>query len=182
MPPFVTVIIIIVALLFFCVLVWYAATRNAIKRAELKVAEAESGIDVALTKRFDTLTKALATARLYAEHEKNLLVSVTELRTGATLAEKAEQNKKLDEISAKLSVTSEAYPALRSDSVFVSLQAQIADAEEHIQAARRLYNSNVSHFNEKLVTFPSAIVANRMGLKQKDFFEADASKTNDVSI
>ena len=40
-------IIIIIALLFFGVLVWYVATRNSIKRAEQAVNEAEAALDAA---------------------------------------------------------------------------------------------------------------------------------------
>ncbi len=175
-------IIVIPAFIIFGILVWYACTRNSIKRAELKVEEAESGIDVALTKRYDMLTKALDTARAYAAHEKELLVSVTTLRSGASMDEKSAQNRRLDDLSNRISAVAEAYPELRSDSVFASLQAQIADAEEHLQAARRLYNSNVTNFNEKLVTFPSKLVANRMCLEKKPFFMADAASRADVKI
>lgn len=46
---------------------------NRIRTAELKVKEADSGIDVALTKRYDVLTKQLATVKEYASYESKTL-------------------------------------------------------------------------------------------------------------
>ncbi|CDD02600.1 unknown [Ruminococcus sp. CAG:382] len=45
MPSIVYTIIIIIALLFFGVLVWYVATRNSIKRAEQAVNESEAALE-----------------------------------------------------------------------------------------------------------------------------------------
>jgi LemA protein len=180
--PYLIWTLVALAVVIFAVLVWYVSTRNSIKKAELKVGEAESGIDVALAKRYDMLTKASDAARVYSAHEKDTVISVAKLRDGATMTEKSAAAGSLDEAFGKISALAESYPALRSSEVYTALQAQIADAEEHLQAARRLYNSNVTSFNEKLETFPSNIVAGRMCLVKKDLFTAGADKRKDVAI
>ena len=43
-------IITVIIVLLVCIVIWYISTSNGIKRSQLKVEEAESGIDVALTK------------------------------------------------------------------------------------------------------------------------------------
>ena len=48
-------IITVIIVLLVCIVIWYISTSNGIKRSQLKVEEAESGIDVALTKRYDVL-------------------------------------------------------------------------------------------------------------------------------
>ena len=45
---------------------WYIMTMNRFARLLVKIREADSGIEVALTKRFDTLTKMLEVTRAYA--------------------------------------------------------------------------------------------------------------------
>ena len=45
-------LIVVLAIVFICVC-WYISTSNRIKRLDIKVSEALSGIDVALTKRYD---------------------------------------------------------------------------------------------------------------------------------
>lgn len=55
------------------VMVWYIMTMNTFARLAVKVTESDSGIDVALTKRFDTLTKMLDVTKAYAKHESETL-------------------------------------------------------------------------------------------------------------
>ena len=45
-----------------------------------------------------------------------------------------------------------------------------------------LYNSNVSIYNQLLVTFPTSSIAKSKGMTKKDFFEAEDIKKEDVKI
>ena len=56
------------------------------------------------------------------------------------------------------------------------------DVEEHLQGARRAYNSNVSTLNQKIVTFPTSIVAGVSGITRQAFFEAENEKRADVKM
>lgn len=91
-------------------------------------------------------------------------------------------NKAMDENFKKINIVAENYPELKSSENYKTLQQSIADVEEHLQASRRLYNSNVSLFNQMLVTFPTSSIAKSKGLTKKDFFEADETKKEDVKI
>ena len=71
---------------------------------------------------------------------------------------------------------------VKSNENYKTLQLAISDVEEHLQAARRLYNANVSLYNQLLVSFPSSSIAKNKGMVKKDFFEADEIKKNDVKI
>lgn len=59
-------------------LVWFVVLYNGVRRAALKVDEAEAGIDAALAKRYDALTKLLDITRGYASHERETLERVVE--------------------------------------------------------------------------------------------------------
>lgn len=176
------IVLIVVIALVLLVILWIILISNSFKRNIVKIQEADSGIDVALTKRYDLLTKALDTARAYAKHEKETIYEVIKLRQGMTLDEKANAAAKLDKMGNNVNVLAEAYPELRSSEVFVSLQSSITDSEEHLQAARRLYNSNVSQLNQRLVSFPSSVIGRMLNLTQQKFFEAEQQKTQDVKI
>ena len=144
--------------------------------------EAESGIDVALTKRYDVLTKMLDTVKGYQQHEKAVLTEIVKLRSGMTMAEKNAANQKMDQLTKDINILAENYPELKSSNNFIELQKVITDVEEHLQAARRLYNANVNAYNAKLVVFPNSIVANNMHATKKPFFEAEESKRQDVKM
>lgn len=62
------------------------------------------------------------------------------------------------------------------------MQLTIVDVEEHLQAARRLYNSNISSYNQMIKVFPNNIIANSKGCKEMEFFVADEEKREDVKI
>ena len=160
----------------------YISIGNNLSRAQVKIDEAESGIDVALTKRYDVLTKQLDIVKAYAKHEAETLEKLIELRKGMTMAEKAAASNQMNDLQKRISLVAEAYPELRSSENFRTLQNAVTDSEEHLQAARRAYNANVSGFNQLLVTFPSSVVANGRGLTKRDFFEAEEAKKSDVKM
>jgi LemA protein len=178
-------VIIIVALLLIIGL-WYIGTMNRLRQLELKVQEAESGIDVALTKRFDMLKKMLDTTKGYAKHEAETLEKVVKWRSGipenATLEEKAQFQEQMDRVASGINVVVEKYPDLKANTVFLELQSSIRNAEEHLQAARRLYNANVTTINHIIVTFPQSIVANAIHMDKKPYFEAEDRKREDVEM
>ena len=82
----------------------------------------------------------------------------------------------------KINVVVENYPELKSSENYKMLQQSIVEVEEHLQAARRMYNSNVSIFNQMIVTFPTSIISNSKGMTKKEFFEAEETKKKDVKI
>ena len=174
--------LILLAVIVVIVLIWWIKTSNNFKRKGLKIQEAASGIEVALVNRYDMLTKLLDTAKSFAGHEKEVFTEVIELRRGMSLEEMNQASAKMDSLASGIRVTAEAYPELRSSETFCALQSGIRDAEAHLQAARRLYNSQVTAYNTALTVFPSSLVGNALKLTPEKLFEAEAKKTDDVTI
>lgn len=181
-----TIVIIVVVVLVVIIVGWYISTMNNLRRLEIKVEEAASGIDVALTKRFDLLTKMLDTTKGYAKHEAETLEKVIKWRNGipadATIEQKSEFASSMSKVVSGLNVVVEQYPDLKANDMFGKLQAAIADSEEHLQASRRIYNSNVSTINSAIVSFPTSIVAKKINIQKKAFFEAEEAKRADVKM
>ena len=174
--------IIIIAVVVAVIILWFIITSNSLNKAVIKIDEADSGIDVALTKRYDVLTKMLDTVKGYAKHEKEVIIETIKLRKGMSMEEKNAANNQMNEAFSKLNVVAENYPDLKASENFSVLQQSIADIEEHPQAARRLYNANISSFNQMIVVFPTSIVAGMKGLTKKEFFEAEEAKKEDVKM
>lgn len=173
---------VVVIVIVLVVGIWYIGTMNGLRAALLKVDEADSGIDVALTKRYDVLTKQLAVVKEYASYESKTLFETIKIRKGMSMNEKKEAAARIDEVASQLQITAEAYPELKSSANFAALQSSITDVEEHLQAARRLYNANVTSYNTKIVMFPASIVANMMALTKRELFQAESYKRNDVEM
>lgn len=160
--------------------IWCINTVNGFKKKEIRVQEGLSGVEVALTKRYDMLTKMLDTAKGYMAHESELFTRVIQLRRGMSIAELNDAQQQMDSLSGRFFAVAEGYPELRSSAVFTELQRGIRDAEEHLQAARRLYNTNVTAYNTAIAMFPAKLLAG--GRKPKEFFAAEESKREDVKL
>lgn len=174
-------IIVIIAVVLVLIIA-FITLMNSIKVASLKVDEAESGIDVALTKRYDVLTKMLEIIKEYEKFEKSTILETIRLRKGMSMQEKNVAEKEMNKALREINLTAEAYPQLTANTTFLKLQTTVMDTEEHLQASRRLYNANVMAYNTKVVTIPSSIVANMCGYRQREFFEAESSKRQDVEM
>jgi LemA protein len=163
---------------------WFISTMNRFRVLQVKINEALSGIDVALTKRFDVLTKMWDLAKKYMEYEQSTLEKVVKLRQGAkaTVSDQQELNQGLNEMASQLNVVLEQYPELRATENMKELQRSVRDVEEHLQAARRLYNANVSTFNQSIIVFPNSVVANAIKATKAEFFEAEDRKRSDVTF
>lgn len=172
--------IIAAALIVLLLAVWCVRTVNGFRKKEIRVEEALSGVEVALTKRCDMLTKLLDTAKGYMAHETALFGEVVRLRRGMSVAELNDAQRQLDSLSGQFFAVAEGYPALRSSDVFVELQRGIRDAEEHLQAARRLYNASVSAYNTAIALFPARLLAGAR--RPKEFFAAEESRCGDVRM
>ena len=174
--------LIIITVIIIILISWIIRTSNLFRRMVVKIHESESGIDVALTKRYDMLTKMLDVCRQYAAHEVETFGKIIELRKGMTMVQRSEANAQMNQMAERLNVVAESYPELKSAEVFGDLQDGIRDAEAHLQAARRFYNANVSAFNQLLVTFPPSIIGNMQKQTPREFFEAEETKRPDVSM
>ena len=173
-------IFLIPLLIALIAVLWAVKASNNIKRMEIKVDEAFSGIEVALTKRYDMLTKMLDVCRGFMKHESELFSKVISLRQGMSLGEMGKADREMGELTGRLFAVAENYPEMRSAHVFAELQQGIRDAEEHLQAARRLYNASVSSYNAAIAVFPDSLLAR--GRSPREFFEAEESRREDVKV
>ena len=171
----IVVLIVLVLIAFWCI-----NTTNGFKKKDIRVQEGLSGVEVALTKRYDMLTKMLDTAKGYMARETELFEKVIALRRGMSITELNDAQQQMDFLSGRLFAVAEGYPELRSSEVFVELQRGIRDAEEHLQAARRLYNTSVTAYNTAIAMFPAKLLAG--GRQPKEFFAAEEHKREDVKM
>ncbi|HMU13817.1 MAG TPA: LemA family protein [Flavobacteriales bacterium] len=166
-------------------LAFYAiAIYNKLVKLKNLVAEAWSGIDVQLKKRYDLIPNLVETVKGYAAHEKETLENVTRARTAAQQATTVEgqqaAEKQLSGALMNLLAVAEQYPELKANTNFLELQATLQTVEGDIEKARRYYNGNVREQNTLIESFPSNIVANLFGFAKSVFFELEnpAEKQN----
>lgn len=171
------VILIVVIALVLIVGLIYILIRNSMVASRNRVDEAWSGIDVQLKRRHDLVPNLVETVKGYATHEQAVFTKTTEARAEAMKAGTVEATQqaeaKLSGALADLRAVAENYPDLRATENFQQLQRNLNEIEDEIQAARRIYNSNVQAYNTKIQIFPNSIVANQGGFTAREFFEID---------
>lgn len=169
-------------ILLFATLLYGISKNNRFERLFVKIKEAESGIDVALSKRYGTLTKMLDVTKGYAKYEQEVLIKTIQMRQNMPIGEKIETDYKIGKAAKNFVVLAEAYPQLKADTIFVRLQRSIVDSEEHLQASRRLYNANVSAFNQEIAVFPGNIIAVIKGLRPQPMYRTQVHQEETVPI
>ena len=172
-----SVIIIVIIVGILLLLVFYAiGIYNKLVNARNKVDNQFSQIDIQLKRRADLIPNIVETVKGYAKHEEGTLTAVIEARNKAVSAssvnDKVDANNQLTGALNKLFALSEAYPELKANTNFMSLQNDLKDTEDKITYARQFYNDSAMMFNNLVEMFPSNIVASMFGFKKYQFFEA----------
>lgn len=155
--------------------VWSIVTLNSFVRARNLVDESWSGVDVQLKRRHDLVPNLVETVKGYAAHERGVLDDVTRARAAAVAAtdssSQAHAESVLTGALGGIRAVAEQYPELRASENFQKLQSELAEIEDQIQAARRIYNANVRAFNTRIQVFPNSLLAGAYAPRQ--FFEID---------
>jgi len=150
---------------------------NAFVSLRTRVEEAWADIDVQLKRRYDLIPNLVSTVKGYATHESSAFENVTKARSAAmgaqTPSEKGEAENQLSGTLKSLFAISEAYPELKANTNFLSLQQELSDTENKIQAARRFYNGNVLALNTGIQMFPGNMIASIFKFAKKDFFQLE---------
>jgi LemA protein len=180
-----TAISLVIVVAVVVIPVWIIATSNGFVRAQNKVDEAWSGIDVQLKRRHDLVPNLVEAVKGYTQHERETLTAVTEARTEAVAPSDPDQvahaEAKLTSALGGIRAVAEQYPQLRASENFQQLEAQLAEIENEIQAARRIYNANVQVYNTRIQVFPGSLIAGR-NFKPRSFFELDSPAERAVPV
>ena len=174
-------IIVAIAVIVFLV-VYYIKNYNKFRAMSEQIDQEKSGIDVALSTRFDTVTQMQNVIKGVMKHESETLVKINAVRSGMSIDEMNEAEKQMGQAVRQFYAVAESNPQLRATENFTLLQRAISECEDNLQAARRAYNASVGTFNKNIAMFPANIVAATMSLEKAKFFEAEPHKRELVDI
>jgi len=163
---------VVVVLLLFIVVGAY----NKLVALDQEANQAFADIDVQLKQRHDLIPNLVETVKGYAAHEAGTLEAVIQARNQATRAgsveEKVQAENVLTGALGRLFAIAEAYPDLKANQNFLSLQGELADLENKLAAARRFFNNAVGEFNAVRRAFPTILFAGLFGFAaDRTFFD-----------
>jgi len=137
------------------------------------VYKSKSGIDVYLKQRFDLIPNLIEVTKEYINYEKEILERITELRG---IYNESKDVKATNELNIKyktIMAVAENNPDLKANEQFLKLQQSLIKVESQLQAARRIYNNDVTRYNTKIAIFPNNIVARWFNFKETELFILD---------
>jgi LemA protein len=165
------VLVAILALIAFVLIGIY----NRLVALRQETNQAFADIDVQLNQRRDLIPNLVETVKGYATHERGTLQAVTDARAAAssarTVDEKVQAENALTGALRQLFAVAEAYPDLKANSNFLSLQDALSDVENRLAAARRFFNNAVADYNGAIQQFPAVLVAGPFGFSPRGFFD-----------
>lgn len=161
----------VIVLIVIFVIVLY----NRLVALRQTVSQAWSDISVQLKQRHDLVPNLVETVKGYASHEAKTLEAVTAARNAAVSADgpaaQAQAENLLTGALRQLFALSEAYPDLKANQNFLSLQSELSDLENKIAASRRFFNNAVQEYNTAIEQFPAVLIARQFGFTPREFFE-----------
>lgn len=166
----------IVAIILIVLAIFIILEYNICVRLRNKVKQAESSIDVYLNQRFDLIPNLVECVKGYKIYEERLLTKLVEKRNiykdNPNLKEATDLNSEM----LSLVGVAEGYPSIKANEQFLKLQEALTRMESQLQAARRIYNGDVTVYNTKITTFPTNIIAKIFNFKEEDLFEIEEYK------
>lgn len=147
--------------------VYVVAASNRFVRQRHLVEESWAQVEVELRRRQDLVPALVASVRAYEEHESGLL---RELVAAQQAAVRAHGPSEVEPAEQRLTRALAALPPLQTGPV-QQLQAQLAETEDRIAAARRFHAGSVRALDSRLETFPSSLVARTLGIERPEAAE-----------
>ena len=167
-------VLFIVVVILFGVALWVVSTYNRLITLRNVVESAWADIDVQLKRRHDLIPNLVETVKGYATHERQTFEKVIQARTGAMSATtpqaRAEAENVLTGALKSLFAVAEAYPELKANQNFMSLQQELTATEGFIAKCRSHYNDTVVSYNTALQVFPVNMIAGLFGFRPREYF------------
>ncbi len=178
------IVFLVIGGLALLVVGWLVLTYNGLVRLRNGVKNAWAQIDVQLRRRYDLIPNLVETVKGYAAHEKETFENVVKARQAgidaSSIKEQGQAENMITGALRRLFALSEAYPDLKANTNFLSLQEELASTENKIGFARQYYNDAVQTFNTRQQMFPANMVARMMGFEPSDFFELEEAEMREA--
>ena len=178
--------LVVVGVVLLCA-IFFGGAYNSLVTSEEAVKGSWAQVENVYQRRSDLVPNLVETVKGYAAHEKQTLQGVVDARSKISqmnispgivndpeaLAKFQALQGQLSSALSRLLVVVEQYPDLKASQNFLALQTQLEGTENRISVERKRFNDASQVFNTLRRTFPSVLVANMMGFKEKAYFQAD---------
>lgn len=163
---------------------------NSIQSHDEKVAASWSEVLNQYQRRADLVPNLVNTVKGYTQHEKEVLVQVTQARAKVgsiqvnvdqltdpeVIAKFQQAQQQLSSSLSRLIAVSESYPDLKANPLYQDLMAQLEGTENRIAVARGRYIESIQDYNTYIRRLPAKLIADYLDVKPKAQFAVENEK------
>ncbi|MEN8253696.1 MAG: LemA family protein [Patescibacteria group bacterium] len=165
-------IFLILGVIVIAIALYAVGIYNSLQRLKTQIKASIQEIGNQLKRQASLIPNLQKSVKGYLKHEKSIFKMLTDARKDVAKAEKSGKvgdiDKAIESIqtaSGKLSIAVEDNPELKGDKSVNKLMDELTDTADKLMYARRSVIDLTQNYNEKLVTFPSNMIANAFGFK-----------------
>ncbi|MEX0895691.1 MAG: LemA family protein [Patescibacteria group bacterium] len=169
MSPLVILLLVVIALAVYVVSIY-----NGLQRLKTQIVASIQEIGNQLKRQAALIPNLESTVKGYLKHEKGIFEMLSEARKAVAKADKTGSPEDVDaaieqmqNLIPRFSVAVEDNPEMKSDASISRFMQELTDTADKLMYARRAVIDLSQEYNEKLVMFPSNIVASMFGFKEE---------------
>lgn len=160
------------AIILIIAILYVVSTYNLLQTVKTRIRASVQEIGNQLKRQADLIPNLEASVKGYLGHEKSIFKQLTDARRAVaeagrsgTMAAAAEASGQLQKLIPALQVIVESNPEIKADATVTRLMDELRDTSDKVMYSRRTLIDLTADFNQKLVTFPSNLIANMFGFK-----------------
>ncbi|MBP7768654.1 LemA family protein [Candidatus Woesebacteria bacterium] len=155
---------------------------NTLQRLRTQIAAAIQEIGNQLKRQSSLIPSLMESVKGYMKHEKDIFGMLTDARKSIAHASETGAAKDIDtaisqlqSVIPQISVMVESNPELKADTTVTRFMQELSDTADKLMYARRTVIDLTQNYNEKLVMFPSNIIAGMFGFTPEKGLEMPVS-------
>jgi LemA protein len=169
MSPLLILGLIAIAVVFYVISVF-----NSLQTLKTQIVAAIQEIGNQLKRQANLIPNLQESVKAYMAHEKGVYEMLTDARKSVDNAVKSGSMKdaekasdQLQQLLPKMQILVESNPQLQANTTVNQFMGELRDTADKLMYSRRTVIDLTQIYNQKLVTFPSNIVAGAFGFKQE---------------
>jgi LemA protein len=191
--PLLVVIVILLVLAMYVI-----GLFNSLQTLKTQIQASIQEIGNQLKRQASLIPNLEETVKGYLKHEKGIFQMLTDARKAVAKADASGKAtdidaaiNKIQSVVPQLTVAVEDNPELKADVSVSKFMSELTDTADKLMYARRTVIDLTQAFNQKLVTFPSNIIAGMFGFKPEkglatamtgSHVEVSSDEMNDVKV
>lgn len=170
--------LLIVGIIAVAVVLYIIGTYNSLQRLKTQIQASIQEIGNQLKRQASLIPNLEASVKGMFKQEKDIFTMLTNARKSVAQASETGRvgdiDKAIDQLNAvvpRMNIAIEDNPELKSNETVTRFMAELTDTADKLSYARRSVIDLTQMYNEKLVTFPSNLIAGMMGFKPEKGLE-----------